>query len=312
MRLLTIGAGERGAKISEMFVKRGAKINKIPLFKCYAISDNTDLISKLNIDDERKFFILKNDENVDVKGFLNSVFSKYEFIEGSLLITSLIDDYGFIATYNLGLELRDLIEDPIIGLAIIPELDRASIEEIRRRIKKLKEAVDILILFEDKPNMEELLLNSLNTLSLVGEVDMKKRLAGEVVIDTSDVFNTLIKDGFSVIGYSTRKLQLNWYKKVILSGKSEIKGLRTKRMIEMFQEAMKNLSIQGDIEEAKTALIVFSGNPNEITMEGLFSCITMLEKMNPEILVRYGDCPIARSMNLSVVLLFSGIRRFKF
>ncbi|HDN82729.1 MAG: cell division protein [Archaeoglobaceae archaeon] len=312
MRLLTIGAGERGAKISEMFVKRGAKINKIPLFKCYAISDNTDLISKLNIDDERKFFILKNDENVDVKGFLNSVFSKYEFIEGSLLITSLIDDYGFIATYNLGLELRDLIEDPIIGLAIIPELDRASIEEIRRRIKKLKEAVDILILFEDKPNMEELLLNSLNTLSLVGEVDMKKRLAGEVVIDTSDVFNTLIKDGFSVIGYSTRRLQLNWYKKVILSGKSEIKGLRTKRMIEMFQEAMKNLSIQGDIEEAKTALIVFSGNPNEITMEGLFSCITMLEKMNPEILVRYGDCPIARSMNLSVVLLFSGIRRFKF
>ena len=312
MRLLTIGAGERGAKISEMFVKRGAKINKIPLFKCYAISDNTDLISKLNIDDERKFFILKNDENVDVKGFLNSVFSKYEFIEGSLLITSLIDDYGFIATYNLGLELRDLIEDPIIGLAIIPELDRASIEEIRRRIKKLKEAVDILILFEDKPNMEELLLNSLNTLSLVGEVDMKKRLAGEVVIDTSVVFNTLIKDGFSVIGYSTRRLQLNWYKKVILSGKSEIKGLRTKRMIEMFQEAMKNLSIQGDIEEAKTALIVFSGNPNEITMEGLFSCITMLEKMNPEILVRYGDCPIARSMNLSVVLLFSGIRRFKF
>ena len=312
MRLLTIGAGERGAKISELLSKKGVKINKVPLFKCYAISDNIELIGKLKMDDEKKFFALRDGDNVDVKGFLNSIFSKYELIEGSLLITSLMDDYGFVTTYRLGLELGELIEDPIIGLAILPELEKISIEEVRRRIKRIKEAVDILILFEEKPEMEKLLLNSLNTLSMVGEVDMRKRLTGEVVVDTSDVFKSLTKDGFSVLGYSTKKLQFNWFKRVLFGGKSEIKGLRTKRMIEMVQEAMKNLSIPGDIEGAKSALLVFSGNPNEITMEGLFSCISMLEKINPKILVRYGDYPIARSVNISVILLFSGIRRFKF
>jgi len=312
MRLLTIGCGERGARISELLFKKGAKVNGVPLFKCYSISDNIELIGNLKMDDERKFFILRDGDSVDVKGFSNSVFSKYEVIEGSLLITSLIDDYGFVTTYTLGLELRELTEDPIIGLAIVPRLGEVSIEEVRRRIKKIKEAVDVLLLFEDKPEMETYLLNSLNVLSMVGEVDMKKRRTGEVVIDTSDIFNTLVKDGFSVLGFASRKLQLNWFRRVMFGSKSEIKGIRTKRMIEMVQEAMNNLSIQGDIEDAKTALIVFSGNPNEITMEGLFSSISMLEKINSSIMVRYGDYPIVRSLNLSVILLFSGIRRFKF
>ena len=143
-------------------------------------------------------------------------------------------------------------------------------------------------------------------------MDIKRRITGEVVVDTSDVFNSLVKDGFSVLGYSSRKLPFSWFKRVLLAGKSELKGWRTKRMIDMVQEAMENLSIQGDIEDAKSALLVFSGNPNEITMDGLFSCISLIERINSKILVRYGDYPIARSTNLSVVLLFSGIRRFKF
>ncbi|RLI79033.1 cell division protein [Archaeoglobales archaeon] len=312
MRLLTIGAGERGARISELLAKKGVKVNRVPLFKCYAISDNIELIGRLKIDDSKKFYIWRDEDNVDVKGFLNSVFSSYELIEGSLIITSLNDDYGFITSYRLGLELKELVEDPIIGLAIVPQLGEVSIEDVRRRIKRLKEAVDILILFEDKPEMEKYLINSLNVLSRVGEMDIKRRITGEVVVDTSDVFNSLVKDGFSVLGYSSRKLPFSWFKRVLLAGKSELKGWRTKRMIDMVQEAMENLSIQGDIEDAKSALLVFSGNPNEITMDGLFSCISLIERINSKILVRYGDYPIARSTNLSVVLLFSGIRRFKF
>ncbi|RLI73805.1 cell division protein [Archaeoglobales archaeon] len=312
MRLLTIGAGDRGARISALLAKKGVKVNRVPLFKCYAISDNIKLIGKLKMEDKKKFYIWRDENHIDVKSFLNSVFSSYELIEGTLIISSLDDDYGFIASYELGKELRELVEDPIVGLAIVPQLGKVSIEDVRRRIKKLKEVVDILILFEDRPEMDKYLLNSLNVLSMVGEIDIKRKITGEVVVDTSDVFNSLVRDGFSVVGYSSRKLPFGWFKRVLFSGRSELKGLRTKRMIEMVQEAMGNLSIQGDIENAKSALLVFSGNPNEITMDGLFSCISLIERINSKILVRYGDYPIARSTNLSVVLLFSGIRRFKF
>jgi cell division GTPase FtsZ len=75
---------------------------------------------------------------------------------------------------------------------------------------------------------------------------------------------------------------------------------------------MKNLSINGDIEDAKSALLLFAGNPNEITMEGLFSSIALIENLNKNIVIRYGDYPIVGSRKIASVVLFSGIKRLRF
>jgi len=83
-------------------------------------------------------------------------------------------------------------------------------------------------------------------------------------------------------------------------------------MLELTEEALRNVSINGDIEDAKSALLLFAGKQDELTMEGLFSSITMLENINREIVVRYGDYPIPGSRKVSAVLIFSGIRRFRF
>jgi cell division GTPase FtsZ len=118
-------------------------------------------------------------------------------------------------------------------------------------------------------------------------------------------------EGFSVFGFAERSLPITWLYKVLLRKESELVAVRTQRMVEMLEDALQNLSVNGDVETAKSALIVFAGNPNEITMDGMFSCIERIENLNDSIIVRYGDYPIPRSPYISVVLLLAGITRFK-
>jgi len=159
--------------------------------------------------------------------------------------------------------------------------------------------------------VEEKIVKSMNLISLVGEVDIKKGRTGEVVVDTSDVFNSLMKPGISAIGCASRKLPHPLVKKLFMRKEYQIKGVRAQRMVDMLREAHENLSIGIDEESAKSALFVFTGDPEEVTMDGIFSCISILESLSPEIEVRYGDYP-CKTRELSVVLLYSGVTRLKF
>ncbi len=316
MKLLTIGSGNRGAIISDLMAKYGMRVNRAPLFKCYAISDHIELLKSLrSIKDENKYHIwgesLLNEK--DIKSIVNTIFSKYELFESILLTTSLGEEFGVSLSIELAKVLSDVCEEPVIALGVLPSLnDYSNLGELRNRIKELRKVVDVLILFEENQDTDSRIIESLNILAMVGEIDLKKKQASEIVVDTSDVLNSLKKEGISVIGTSKRKLPFSWFRKIFRRKEYEIKGLRTQRMIEMFKEAIENnLSIGIDLETAKSALVVFSGDPEEITMDGIFSCIKMLEKINPDIEVRYGDYPI-RSNQLTAVVLFSGITRLRF
>jgi cell division GTPase FtsZ len=311
MRLLTIGSGNKGTIIADLMAKSGIRINRVPLFKCYAVSNEVDLLKSLKgIHESKRFHIWgKNIDHKDVGSIINTIFSKHEIYEGFLVTTSLEEEFGFSMSVELCRKLREINEEPVITLGILPYLSKANLFVLKERIRELRKASDVLILFEE--HKDAMILNCLNILAMVGEIDIKKRSTGEVVVDTSDVMNSLMKDGISVVGMAERKLS-SWLRKLIYRKENRIKGLKSRRMIEMFKEAIENnMSCGVDVESANSALIVFSGNPEEITMDGMFSCITMLEKLNPEIEIRYGDYPI-KSNKLSVVLLFSGIKKLKF
>jgi hypothetical protein len=316
MKLLTIGSGDRGAIIADMLAKYGVKVNRVPLFKCYAVSNEVELLKSLKSIQEWKRFHIWGEilNSKDVRGIINTIFARYELFEGLLLTTSLEEEFGFLLSVELGKKLKEICEEPVLALGTLPPLsNHFELGELRERIKRLRRAVDVLILAEEGRNTNATILNSLNILAMIGEIDLKKKVVGEVVVDTSDILNSLKKDGVSVVGISKRKLPLgwNWLKKLIYGEEYEIKGLRTQRMIEMFREAVENLSVGVDLKTAKSALLVFSGRADQITMDGTFSCISMLEKMNPDLEIRYGDYP-TRSNKLSAVVLFSGITSLKF
>lgn len=303
MRLLTIGIGLRGAKIAENFFKRGVKVNRVPLFKCFALLGDEAQMKSVAIKDDRKFYI---HSKKGVLGFLNSITKIYEIWEGALVVFSLEDDYAFEIALEVNERIREIFEDPIITLPLIPTLGEVDVLELKKKLLELKKRSDVLLLYEGNVGVDEKILQSMNLLAFAGEVDLKRRVAGEVVVDTSDVFNALKSDGFSILGFAEQKIPFE-----ILRKKSELKALRTKRMIELFDKALENLSISGKIDDAKSSLILFTGPKEEITMEGLFEVISKVERINSEIEVRYGDCPM-QSRKVSLVLLFSGIKAIKF
>jgi len=306
MRLLTIGIGKNGAEVSSLLARKGAKVNKVQLFKCYGIVHKVEDLRCIRLNEENKFYLIPN-ERIDVTGVLNEILSRYEIYEGSLLITSIDVEENVITTVEVGKYLATYLEDPIIGLIIIPPLNDVDIGEFRRRVNRLKKVIDVLIFIEKSKVTPDYLVEAMNILGRIGEIDLKKRIIGEVVVDTSDIFNTLLGKGFSIFGFAKRKI-LPWWLRIILN-KSELKALKTRRMIELVKDAMKNLSIQADIKSASKALLIFSGDPNEITMDGLLSSVEIIERLNDKIVVRYGEYYMPRAQHLYSVLLFSGLTK---
>ncbi len=294
MRLLTIGVGSKGGEVLSLLHRKGVRVNGIPLFRCYAILRNLEEVERVKIDERNKFYVQR-----DITGIINEIMSRYEIHEGAMVITSMED---VDIAVEVSEKLRDILDDPVISLGIVDVKDS---EEFRNGVRALKKSSDYLILAKESTLYE--VVNALNVLARVGEIDLKKRIAGEVVVDTSDLFNALSKDGFTVVGQSKRSLPIFRF----FMKKSYLLALRTKRMVEMVDEAVKNLSFDGDVGSAKSALVVFAGNPDEITMDGLFSCINYLESLNGDMVIRYGDYPIPRARFLSAVVLFSGIRKVR-
>ncbi|NHW23039.1 MAG: cell division protein [Archaeoglobales archaeon] len=307
MRLLTVGIGLRGAKITELFYKHGVRVNRSPLFKCFAILSDELQIRSVSIDDDRKYYV---GDRRGIPGFINALTRHYEIWEGNLVITSLEDDFAFDVSVEFCERLKAFSEDPIIYLTLIPSLGAVDVSEIKKKMRKIQKVSDIILVFEGKADSDAKIFDAMNMLALAGEVDIKKRVAGEVVVDTSDIFNALKSDGFSVVGFAEQKVSFDFFKKA-----SELKAVRTRRILEMLDQAMNNLSINTELEKAKSALLLFCGPKEEVTMEGIFEAISRVEKLNKDIIIRYGDCPIPPALltkKIAVVVLFSGLKSFKF
>lgn len=312
MKLLTIGCGNRGSAVADLMAKKGVRVNKTPLFKSYAIANEVETLKTLkSIPKEKRFHIWGSLNHKDVGSIINTIFSNYEIYEGFLVPTGLDEEFGFSMSVELCKKLKEICEEPILSLGLLPNLDETDLLELKKRIRELRKKSDVLLLFEDKENTEPMLLNSLNIISMVGEIDIKTKSTGEVVVDTSDVINSMMKQGISVIGVAGTKLPFRPLRKILYRDQYEIRGLKTRRMVELCEDAIENMSSDVDVKDANSVLIVFSGDPEEITMDGMFSCLSMLEEINPQFEIRYGDYPIKMS-HLYVVLLFSGIKKLKF
>ena len=306
MKLLTIGVGKDGAEVSSLLAKKGVKVNRVPLFRCYAVTDKLEELKDIKLSQKNKFWIMSG----NVRSVLNEILGRYEIHEGSLIIASLMRESDVRIAVEFGRRLMEYSDDPVIGLGIIPPLERVDFSELKERLRLFKKGVRVLMLV-DSSRIDERLVEAMNVVARVGEIDLRRRIAGEVVIDTSDVFNALTFGGFSVFGFAKRRLPLTWLTKVLLRRRSELIAFRTQRMVEMVEEALRNLSVKADLSTAKSGLIVFAGNPNEITMDGMFSCIDVVERINEDIVVRYGDYPIPRAPFVSVVVFLAGMKGFK-
>lgn len=312
MKLLTIGAG-RASRIADIFASKGARVNNVNLFKTFAIVQSIESLKSLrHVEDKHRFYAVYRDGDVDIRSAFNNILSFNELFEASLVLCDLQDEFSYYTTLKLSEELYRTTEEPKLCLALSPPLENAANVNLTfMRIKSLLNAYDGLFLFEMRDGFEDMLVKAFNVLSLVGEIDVRKRVSGEVVVDTSDFLNSLSGEGITVVAFSREVLPLKIFRRLKRRSYSETVAERTERMVRMFDSSLNNTSARGDLSSAKKALIVFSGDPDEITMDGIFECIKAVERMNPEMLVRYGDYPVPNARELNVVTLFSGIKKFR-
>lgn len=312
MKLLTIGTG-KASGIADLFASRGARVNQVNLFKTFALVGNLEDLNNLkNIDDKRRFYAVNRGENIDVRSAFNSILSFNELYEASMVIVDLEDDFSFYSGLEVAERLGEVTEEPRLCLAVAPEMDYAEkIAVALMRIKRLLKTFDYLFLFEKRDGYLDTLIKTFNVLSLVGEVDARKKMSGEVVVDTSDFLNSLSRNGISVAGMASEILSFKLIRRMIERRSSALIARRTERILNLLDNALKNISARAQLDDAEKALIVFSGDPDEVTMDGMFECIKTIEQMNPEILVRYGDYPVPNSREINLVTVFSGIKKFR-
>ncbi|AIY90803.1 FtsZ/tubulin family protein [Geoglobus acetivorans] len=312
MKLLTIGTGD-AVWIADLFASRGARVNNISLFKTFAVVNSVDKLKSIrHVDDKRRFYTVFRDGDVDVRSAFNSILSFNELYEASLVVCDVEDEFSFYSAVRFGDELEVVTEEPRLCIAMIPELsDASSVSISLLRVKKLMNSFDYVFVFEKTPGFEHNLLKAFNVLSLVGEIDARKRLSGEVVVDTSDFLNSLSGDGVTVTGTSGEILPFKIIRRLRARSSSTTIAERTERMVRLYETSLTTIGARFEIESARKALVVFSGDPDEITMDGMFECIKAIERMNPEMLVRYGDYPIPNSREINIVTVFSGIKKFK-
>lgn len=331
MRVLAIGCGGAGCNIADLLQKEGIRSPENTLFRCFLIDNDINHLKSLkNVPVERKFhipsgFISETDllEKKDLISLVNILSEEREPIDAFLIILSLESDFGTIIAEKLAKKLKEIFEEPVFSIGVVPSIDTPDffIKKIPSKIQNTGKAVDTLILFENmvegrpatsfedfkKINMK--IVNLMNLFAVVGESEYKRKDHSEVVIDTSDFFNTLKKGGISAVGVARKKIPRSFLDRILSRRKKDVAGYKTSRVLELMKEAIyDNLSVRSDFGSARSVLIIIIGPPMEITMDGFFGCITTLEDLAPMAEVRWGDFPIPKSKYLSVVVMFSGIK----
>ena len=145
---------------------------------------------------------------------------------------------------------------------------------------------------------------------------------GEMVVDSSEIINTLRGGGITTVGYaissvSSKKKQTNvgafitTIKDTIIRKDREDEGLmgedRTAKVISLVRRAMLGrLTLPCDFSTAERALVLVAGPPNELDRKGIEKAKSWVEENIAGVEVRGGDYPV-NSEHIAVVVVLASI-----
>lgn len=133
----------------------------------------------------------------------------------------------------------------------------------------------------------------------------------EVVLDSSEILNTMMGMGFITIGYAVENLQksshsfLSKFKK---ANETEEQRKSAERIIELAKHAIYNeVSIPCDMTSAAKALILVAGPSHEISMKGYMTVRKWIDRSIAGMETRSGDYPVTNNKSVAIIVMLSGI-----
>jgi len=133
----------------------------------------------------------------------------------------------------------------------------------------------------------------------------------EVVMDSSEVLNTLKGMGFISIGYAVEHLHqepLAFLSRLRTANATLEQRKSAERIIELAKQAIyQEVSIPCDMTSAAKALILVAGPSHEISMKGVMTVRKWIDRSIAGMEMRSGDYPVTNSEYVAIIIVLSGL-----
>lgn len=348
MRVFFIGFGQAGGKIVDMFIEQDKRA-PVRSFRGIAVNTaRTDLMGLRNIELKDRILIGQTvvkghgvgTDNVtgakitadEIDSIINTIDSRGTHdIDAFVVIAGLGGGTGSGGTPVLCRHLKRIYREPVYAVGILPapEEGRLYSYNAARSLSTLVNEADNTFIFDNSAwknegesvkmayeRLNDEIVRRFGVLFRAGEVG--KTGVGEMVVDSSEVINTLRGGGVSSVGYaiSEKVTKSSKQKKGFLGGFSVKKKDnaeevltgedKSAKIIGLVRRAMLGrLTLPCDYTTAERALVLIAGPSDEMDRKGVEKSKSWVEENIAGVEVRGGDYPLESSKIAAVVVLAS-------
>lgn len=348
MRVFFIGFGQAGGKIVDMFIEQDRKMPKRSFRGIAVNTARTDLMGLKHIEMKDRILIGQTVVKGHGVGTDNVAGAKITADEIDVIISA-IDQRGthdvdaFVIVAGLGggtgsggapvlaRHLKRIYREPVYALGILPapEEGRLYTYNAARSLSTLVKETDNTFLFDNSAwknegesiksafmRLNDEIVRRFGVLFRAGEVT--KAGVGEMVVDSSEIINTLRGQGISSVGYAITEVVGKAHRqrmgvlgllkeKVVKREKTEEVLLgedRSAKIIALVRRAMLGrLTLPCDYTTAQRALVLVAGPPEELDRKGVEKAKSWVEETIEGVEVRGGDYPVESNYIAAVVVL---------
>lgn len=353
MRVFFIGFGQAGGKIVDMFIEQDKKLGTNSFRGIAVNTARTDLMGLKNIEMKDRILIGQTlvkghgvgTDNVtgarvtadEIDSIINAVDTRGTHdIDAFVIVAGLGGGTGSGGSPVLARHLKRIYREPVYALGIIPapEEGRLYSYNAARSLTTLVNEADNTFIFDNSAwknegesvksaftRLNNEVVRRFSILFRAGEVG--RAGIGEMVVDSSEIINTLRGGGITSVGYavsevlSARTKQqrglFGGLKKNIedkLGGKKEsneetLMGEdRSAKIVGLVRRAMLGrLTLPCDYSTAERALVLVAGPPDEMDRKGVEKAKSWVEENIAGVEVRGGDYPVNSEYVAAVVML---------
>ncbi len=345
MRFFVIGFGQAGGKILDMFIEnekmRGSNIR----MRWLAVnSARADLLGLKHVPMQDRILIgqtivkghgVGTDNKLgakitqdEIETILNAIDERGTHdLDAFLIIAGLGGGTGSGGAPVLAKHLSEMYSEPVYAFGILPAPEEGKLYSLNaaRSMISLMKYVDNLILFdngawkfegmslrESFAKINDEIVRRIALLARAGE-PVEGESVGELVVDSSEVINTLKGGGISSIGYATslaeteQKKGFPFFKKK----KEELETIENDKAIKIAslvkRAALGRLTLPCNISSAERALILIAGPPEHLDRKGLEKAKLWLEEQIAGVEVRAGDYPTRRTKYVAALVVLANV-----
>jgi cell division GTPase FtsZ len=353
MRVFFIGFGQAGGKIVDMFLEQDKKLGTNSFRGIAVNTARTDLMGLKSIEMKDRILIGQTmvkghgvgTDNVtgarvtadEIDSIINAVDTRGTAdIDAFVIVAGLGGGTGSGGSPVLARHLKRIYREPVYALGIIPapEEGRLYSYNAARSLTTLVNEADNTFIFDNSAwkNEGESVKSAFQRLNnevvrrfaiLFRAGEVGRAGVGEMVVDSSEIINTLRGGGITSVGYavsdviSTRTKQqrgifggLKENFKDKFGGKKEANEQvlmgedRSAKIVSLVRRAMLGrLTLPCDYSTAERALVLIAGPPDEMDRKGVEKAKSWVEENIAGVEVRGGDYPVNSEYVAAVVML---------